>query len=252
MTNPSANTPPARKGTNLWVVFVFALAAIAGAAYLGLQDINWAEKLAPLPQAANQPPAGQVPATSAAGPSFDAVSADGGMLVVAGKAEPGTTVLLQNGGQKLGEAKADENGEWVLMLEQPLPAGLYDLSLLSVDPKTQERVPGSRHYALTIAPQDKKAPVQTASTATPQTANSAPSVTTAAGSSVPTQQQSKKPTPVAAVRRGDTLWGIAEHFYGKGMGARYGEIAGANKEQIKNPNLIYPEQQFTIPESKAH
>ena len=87
------------------------------------------------------------------------------MLVAAGKAQPGATVLLQNGGQTLGETKADENGDWVLMLERPLPAGPYDLSILSVDPKTQERVPGRKSYALTIAPQDKKAQVQTAAAA---------------------------------------------------------------------------------------
>ena len=50
-----------------------------------------------------------------------------------------------------------------------------------------------------------------------------------------------------AVKTGDTLWAIAEQYYGRGMGARYGEIASANKDQIKNPNLIFPNQQFAIP-----
>src|SRR5208282_6573719 len=124
-----ANTPPKRKGTNLWVVFVFVLSASAGAAYLGLQNIDWTENL-PLPKAAIQPPDGQALAPLPGAPSFDAVSADeAGMLVVAGKAQPGTTVVLQNGAQTLGGTKADENGDWVLMLEQPLPAGPYNLSL---------------------------------------------------------------------------------------------------------------------------
>ena len=54
---------------------------------------------------------------------------------------------------------------------------------------------------------------------------------------------------MAAVKRGDTLWAMAHRFLGKGI--RYGEIAGANKEQIKNPNLIYPNQQLAIPADKA-
>ena len=64
------------------------------------------------------------------------------------------------------------------------------------------------------------------------------------------QNQAKQAKPrVAEVKRGDTLWAMAHRFYGKGI--RYGEIAGANKEQIKDPNLIYPNQQLAIPEEKA-
>lgn len=44
---------------------------------------------------------------------------------------------------------------------------------------------------------------------------------------------------------GDTLWGIAERFYGSGT--EYRRIASANSDQIKNPNLIYPGQVLTIP-----
>ena len=107
MANDLVNTQPGRKGTNPWVVVLFLLVAIGGAAYLGFQDIDWMEKLASLTQPPVQPPAAQAPApASIMAPSFDAVSADGGMLVAAGKAQPGATILLQSGGQTLGEAKA--------------------------------------------------------------------------------------------------------------------------------------------------
>ena len=244
MANDLVNTQPGRKGTNPWVVVVFLLAAIGGAAYLGLQDIDWKGKLASLTQPPVQPPAAQAPApASIMAPSFDAVSADGGMLVAAGKAQPGATILLQSGGQTLGEAKADENGDWVVMQERALPAGPYELSVIAVDPNTQTRVAGRKSYALTVAPSNKKAqaPVQSAA-ATPNSA------ATASGAGA---QQSKNQVPVAAVKPGDTLWAIAEHYFGKGMGTRYEEIAGANKDQIKNPNLIFPNQQFKIPENKA-
>lgn len=44
---------------------------------------------------------------------------------------------------------------------------------------------------------------------------------------------------------GDTLWAIAKKFYGNG--SQYPKIYNANKDKIKNPNLIYPGQVLTIP-----
>lgn len=44
---------------------------------------------------------------------------------------------------------------------------------------------------------------------------------------------------------GDTLWGIAKKYYGNG--SQYTKIATANKDKVKNPNLIYPGQVLTIP-----
>lgn len=47
------------------------------------------------------------------------------------------------------------------------------------------------------------------------------------------------------VVRGDCLWNIAKRFYGNG--AQYTKIYNANRDKIKNPNLIYPGQVLTIP-----
>lgn len=47
------------------------------------------------------------------------------------------------------------------------------------------------------------------------------------------------------VKKGDCLWKIAKQFYGNG--ADYNKIYNANKSQISNPNLIYPNQVFIIP-----
>lgn len=47
------------------------------------------------------------------------------------------------------------------------------------------------------------------------------------------------------VKKGDCLWNIAKKFYGKG--SLYTKIYNANKDKIKNPNLIYAGQKLVIP-----
>jgi nucleoid-associated protein YgaU len=53
---------------------------------------------------------------------------------------------------------------------------------------------------------------------------------------------------VYTVRRGDTLWEIAEAYYGGGW--HYRAIARDNRRQIHNPHWIYPKQKFHIPSGK--
>jgi len=52
-------------------------------------------------------------------------------------------------------------------------------------------------------------------------------------------------TRTYTVVRGDCLWNIAKKYYGNG--SQYTKIYNANRDQIKNPNLIYPGQVLTIP-----
>ena len=47
------------------------------------------------------------------------------------------------------------------------------------------------------------------------------------------------------VSRGDSLWRLSQLTYG--AGTRYAIIYKANKEQIRNPNMIYPGQIFVMP-----
>jgi hypothetical protein len=49
--------------------------------------------------------------------------------VIAGRAEPGATVILRDGEQVLGRVVADNRGEWVFVLETPLPPGAHRLDL---------------------------------------------------------------------------------------------------------------------------
>jgi nucleoid-associated protein YgaU len=52
-------------------------------------------------------------------------------------------------------------------------------------------------------------------------------------------------TEFYTVKSGDSLWKIAQNLYGDGN--KYNQIFEANKEVIKNPDLIFPGQVLRIP-----
>jgi len=52
-------------------------------------------------------------------------------------------------------------------------------------------------------------------------------------------------TEYYVIQKGDTLWGLAEKFYGNG--AEYTRIFEENREVIKDPDLIFVGQKIRIP-----
>lgn len=54
------------------------------------------------------------------------------------------------------------------------------------------------------------------------------------------------PVRAVTVQTGDTLWAISRDRYGDGV--LYVKVVEANRDSIKNPDLIYPGQVFAIPE----
>lgn len=75
----------------------------------------------------------KVPAAEAAvRPSFDVVRiVRGGTGVIAGRAFPGSRVEIHASQTLIGIIDADANGEWVMILEEPLASGPAELSLLA-------------------------------------------------------------------------------------------------------------------------
>ena len=68
-------------------------------------------------------------------------------------------------------------------------------------------------------------------------------VNAGASSTAPADMTSGK---TYTVQSGDSLSKIAKHIYGDA--GKWHRIYEANKDKIKNPDLIYPGQEFIIPE----
>lgn len=95
-------------------------------------------------------------------PSFDVVRVSpDGSSVIAGRAEPNSKVTVKEGKDVLGEAQADDRGEWVLLPEKPLAPGDRELSVESKDAKGN--VKGGDENVVVLIPEkpakDTKAPI---------------------------------------------------------------------------------------------
>ena len=93
------------------------------------------------------------------------------------------------------------------------------------------------------------ADADTASTDT--TAQATTEAAPAAKVATATETAPETATPVASVtvtvQPGFTLWGIAKRQLGQGI--MYVQVYEANKDKIKDPDLIYPGQVFTLPQN---
>jgi hypothetical protein len=72
-------------------------------------------------------------------PTFDIVRVDPrGTAVVAGRGAPGSRVVLMAGERALSSVEVDQSGEWVMIINDPLPTGSAELSLLMTTAQGQE------------------------------------------------------------------------------------------------------------------
>lgn len=155
-----------------------------------------------------KPETGQTPASALA---LDAIDYDeAGEVVIAGHAPPGASVRIYLDGKSIGNAVAEaKTGVWQISPDQPVAAGVYSLRVdqLSADGKVKARVESP--FARAASPGAGRRPGE------------------------------------VVVQPGNSLWRIARTTYGEGT--RYTVIYQANREQIRDPDLIYPGQVFTLP-----
>ncbi|MGF7162322.1 hypothetical protein FHS85_003976 [Rhodoligotrophos appendicifer] len=92
-------------------------------------------------------------------PSFDIVRVEeDGTAVIAGRAKPKATVTVMLDSTTLSETEANERGEWVVVIDKPIPPGDHDLSVVSKEPG-QKAVVSDQTVALALAPPGEERPL---------------------------------------------------------------------------------------------
>lgn len=172
-----------------------------------------------------------------------------GAVQLSGLGAPGAVVRLYLDTAEAGQALVSGSGGWVTTLRGVAP-GLYTLRADQLDAagKVTARfeTPFQRETLEALASVMKPAaasgtPVPK-SVAVPQAQPTAPDVAAA-----PAAQPAVAPEAplTVTVQPGFTLWRIARENFGDGV--MYVKVFEANKDQIRNPDLIYPGQVFTVP-----
>jgi nucleoid-associated protein YgaU len=133
------------------------------------------------------------------------------------------------------EALAAASGEKVASAETQAPAA--DAAATAPATTAQTTAPADGTATDTAA-------VDTTAQASTETSTTASTTTEAADA---TQTTAPAASVTVTVQPGFTLWGIAKRQFGDGI--LYVQVYEANKDKIKDPDLIYPGQVFTLPQN---
>jgi len=134
---------------------------------------------------------------------------DAGAIRFAGTATPNATVRLYVNDRHAGDAQADPQGRWALAPQEEVAIGRHRLRL------DQLASAGAVAARIELPFQRDQLP------------------------------EGAVPEGRVVVQPGHNLWRLARATYGRGT--HFTVIFDANREQIRNPNLIFPGQVFAVP-----
>lgn len=165
---------------------------------------------------------------------IDALSyTDAGEVIVDGRAPPAGFVRIYLNGLLNVTVGVPDTGVWRAQLKDVAP-GRYQLRADHVDGA------GAVMSRLEI-PFQREAPEVLAAASANIAVLRARAEAREAGSAAPADA----PISVVTVQPGNSLWRIARRVYGSGF--LYVQLYDANRDQIRDPDLIYPGQVFTLP-----
>lgn len=169
-----------------------------------------------------------------------------GKFHVSGRASAGASVRFYLNDSLVAPVTAGPDGRLAVTINEGVKPGNYRVRLDEVEPKSgnvRARVevpfnaPESAATGSVAAQADASQRTDAAVSPRPQVAS--------AGTPDATSTVVVPKIATTTVTRGDSLWRISQSTYG--AGPRYAVIYNANREQIRNPHLIYPGQIFVLP-----
>lgn len=220
-------------------------------------DDKTAPIIEPAPDAVvSADPAVPVVVTGEAAPEtalrIEAIEIDGTKTFIAGSAPAGANVRLYLGETLIGDAKAGEEGRFLVETTQSVAAESQMLRADMINAEGQvvarasvpfERVDGANPAVAGGAGATSQLTAAAAGEAQPAVSGDA-SATATPGATAPALALTDASV---IIRKGDTLWQIARRVYGRGV--TFSTIYNANIGQITDPDRIFPGQVFTVPRS---
>ena len=173
-----------------------------------------------------------------------------GKFHVSGRAGSGAAVRLYLNDSFIAPVTAGTDGRFAITINEGVAPGSYRVRLDEVESNSGAvRARAEVPFNVPDAVVTGSVPTQATASKRPDLAAAQQPRLAAAGATVlPDGSPSPVVVPKIAtttVSRGDSLWRISRFTYG--AGTRYAVIYKANREQIRNPNLIHPGQIFVLP-----
>ncbi|UPJ47637.1 LysM peptidoglycan-binding domain-containing protein [Bradyrhizobium sp. 200] len=167
----------------------------------------------------------------------------GGKFHVSGQARPGAALRLYLNDSFIASLTAAADGRFAVTINEGVAPGSYRVRVDEASASGAVRARAEVPFNAPETTASVSAPAKRPDTAAPQLAAAGDPVLRDGGSPPSTVVIPKITT--TTVSRGDSLWRLSQLSYG--AGTRYAVIYKANREQIRNPNLIYPGQVFVVP-----
>jgi hypothetical protein len=175
-----------------------------------------------------------------------------GKFHVSGRSRPGAAVGLYLNDSFVASVTAGADGRFAVTINEGVAPGNYRVRLDELESssgavRTRAEVPFNVPDTVVTG----SLPAQATASKRPDIAAAQQPQLAAAGTTVLPDGGTPPSTVVVpkiattTVSRGDSLWRISHLTYG--AGTRYAVIYKANRQQIRNPNLIYPGQIFVLP-----
>ncbi|SDU13578.1 Ig-like domain-containing protein [Stappia sp. ES.058] len=165
--------------------------------------------------------------------TVEAVETENSKVFVAGAGKPNSDVRVYFDNTLIGETTTDSKGRWLMETENEVSPG-------EVDVRADQILPDSGTVVARAQVTFEKAADEIV--LRPVSATGSAGAGDGARAGAGAQQ-----IPSIIIRSGDNLWTISQRRYGEGL--RYTTIYQANRDQIRNPDLIYPGQVFMMPEN---